>query len=614
MEGEITRSKEGVPQWSGDSRSFQDYEEQAMRWEQSIAYHKRYLCGPRLQAELQGTAKKLVVGKRPDWLSFAGGVEHLLDYLRQRLGKPQIPDLSDYLNQYFRQSKRKKFESMNNYIVRKVEVYARARQALARVQRHYGHRAHEQRSRGRPERGGWRYGGYSSWWPSDAGDTQVNSAVASQADATEPVPGEDERQENNTEPEEDNYQGWWNWARWGQDQWSSQSNYTSENADWVDTTDELLPDFLQGWYLLADANLDTQERNLVQTAVAGDFSLERIAQELRSQFPEMDLMRRDQSHKPSSFWQEEVNSEDDDKDKSNDVANLLREGMNEEGIYLISEAEQEASGALVAMQQAKRTLREARAKQHQVRLSRQYYKVGSEKLKVGTTSSSSTSVGIKCFKCGGNHKIANCPDRQGPGKAEAHHADQEEAPFVCYLQDTDIEASAMSANDMSTAEATRLGYGVIDGGATRTLASVQALEALVQQNVNKHKDGRVLQVDTTNQPTFGFGNSTRDRCMSTTKMGITAANKNGELMVHTLDRGDGPILVSIATLRALGAIIDFENDLIVFRALDEHRAVPLTRSTTGHQLISLSDDLYKDAIKCTERVRSLKELCENTEG
>ena len=31
--------------------------------------------------------------------------------------------------------------------------------------------------------------------------------------------------------------------------------------------------------------------------------------------------------------------------------------MNEEGIYLISEAEQEASGALVAMQQAKRTLR-----------------------------------------------------------------------------------------------------------------------------------------------------------------------------------------------------------------------------------------------------------------
>ena len=134
----------------------------------------------------------------------------------------------------------------------------------------------------------------------------------------------------------------------------------------------------------------------------------------------------------------------------------------------------------------------------------------------------------------------------------------------------------------------------------------------MNQNVNKHKDGRVLQVDTTNQPLFGFGNSTKDRCLSTTTMGITADQKAGELTVHTLDKGDGPILVSIATLRALKAVIDFENDLVVFRALDERRAVPLARSTTGHQLISLSDDLYKDAIPCTDRVRSLRELCVNT--
>ena len=154
MEGEITRSKDGVPQWSGDAKSFQDYEEQALRWEQSIAIQKRYLCGPRLQAELQGIAKKLVVGKRADWLSYTGGVTHLLDYLRQRLGKPQIPDLSDYLNQYFRQSKRRKFETMNNYIVRKVEIYARARQALARVQRHYG------RSEPQPS---WSGSGRSQW-------------------------------------------------------------------------------------------------------------------------------------------------------------------------------------------------------------------------------------------------------------------------------------------------------------------------------------------------------------------------------------------------------------------------------------------------------------------
>ena len=299
-----------------------------MRWEQSIPYHKRYLCGPRLQAELQGTAKKLVVGKRHDWLSFAGGVEHLLDYLRQRLGKPQIPDLSDYLNQYFRQSKRKKFESMNNYIVRKVEVYARARQALARVQRHYGLRTQRHETRARS------YGAGSTWssrpseqWRDQQSEGPANhpSSTASQDGSGNNNQEEDLHEANSGDEGWDQQRDWWDgWSSWRGGPWSSYSKYASDNADWVENTDELLPDFLQGWYLLADANLDTQERNLIQTAVAGDFSLERIAQELRSQFPEMDLMHRDQQHKPSSFWQEDIDMELDDEKEPNDLVPLSR--------------------------------------------------------------------------------------------------------------------------------------------------------------------------------------------------------------------------------------------------------------------------------------------------
>jgi len=121
---EISRSKDGVPQWSGDAASYQEYEKQALQWEQSIAHGKRYLCGPRMIQEMSGTARKLVTGKRPDWLSFNGGV------VRRSLGRPQIPELSEYLNKYFKQSRRRK--SMNQYIVRKTEVYHRAKQALAR--------------------------------------------------------------------------------------------------------------------------------------------------------------------------------------------------------------------------------------------------------------------------------------------------------------------------------------------------------------------------------------------------------------------------------------------------------------------------------------------------
>ena len=83
MSSGVTRSKDGVPQWSGDSSQFQEYEELCLQWEQSIQYQKRYLAGPKLVAELSGTARKFVVGKRPNWVSFNGGVEHLMNHLRQ---------------------------------------------------------------------------------------------------------------------------------------------------------------------------------------------------------------------------------------------------------------------------------------------------------------------------------------------------------------------------------------------------------------------------------------------------------------------------------------------------------------------------------------------------
>lgn len=88
--GEIQRSKDGVPAWDGDATSFQDYEEQALQWEQGLPYHKRYLAGPKLVAELTGPARKYVMGKRPQWLSFNGGVVHLLQHPRM-LGTADHP-------------------------------------------------------------------------------------------------------------------------------------------------------------------------------------------------------------------------------------------------------------------------------------------------------------------------------------------------------------------------------------------------------------------------------------------------------------------------------------------------------------------------------------------
>ena len=94
--------------------------------------------------------------------------------------------------------------------------------------------------------------------------------------------------------------------------------------------------------------------------------------------------------------------------------------------------------------------------------------------------------------------------------------------------------------------------------------------------------------------------------MSTAWLRVQAGGRDGELKVHTLDRGSSPILFSIETLRALGAIIDFENDLAVFRHLDPKRIIELERSCTGHQLLPLCEDWYQKSTPAKAPVPSLQ--------
>ena len=112
--------------------------------------------------------------------------------------------------------------------------------------------------------------------------------------------GEEDRAEQASQTAEQDSQSWQQSSWWT----PSASQYSSNHQmdTWL-SSGELLPDFLQGWYLLMDANLDSQERNMIQTAVQGDFSLSRISQELRNQWPEDDLKKRDGSNvKATSYW------------------------------------------------------------------------------------------------------------------------------------------------------------------------------------------------------------------------------------------------------------------------------------------------------------------------
>jgi hypothetical protein len=176
------------------------------------------------------------------------------------------------------------------------------------------------------------------------------------------------------------------------------------------------------------------------------------------------------------------------------------------------------------------------------------------------------------------------------------------------MTDQVLNTSVLDANLATTHQAMTEGKAVIDGGATRTLGSVTALENLMNINAKQRGDDGMAKLDPEQRPVFGFGNSSSDRCLSTVWMKILAEGREGHLKVHTLDRGEGPILFSIETLRSLGAVIDFEHDLIVFRKLSDERIIQLERSSSGHQLLPLAIDWYQGSRKTTTRVPSLKEF------
>ena len=632
--GGISRSKDGIPQWGGDPATFSAYEEESFLWEQTQPWHKRHMCAPKLKAELSGAARRLILGQAADWGAHPDGVSELMKFLRARLGQPQLPELSELMNKYFRATKRKGGESINDYVTRKVEAYMRAQQSLQRVLRQQGKMTQESVS---SDRQGW------GTWGEGQSSRRNSMDSRTSGDAETETPAQDDRDaDGEASTEATTHSGWGNqgsdhrWQPWwsyswdyqtGQDSWGYQSwswhptTWQSSPGAWgkpkPEKPVEILPDYVQGWLLLVDAGLDIQERNAVQTALRDEFSVDRVATELRAQWPDAELQRRDRNRKHHTFLSDAIlEDEEDDAPGDMDAALLAEEGLNDEGMALITEAQADAREAYATLERSRRTLREARARQHEVRQSRKYYKVnsGTSSYKSsGPTSQPRDDSHLTCLKCGRlGHRAANCPDK---GQASANHVEKpEQAPFVCFVSEADqdntldTEAAYSSASLPDTATAVQNGKAVIDGGATKTVASVAALEALMRVNRDRFGTDRVLEVDKTERPVFAFGNSSQDQCLSTAQIKVTAGGSPGQLRVHALDRGHGPILLSIDTLRALGATIDFESDIVVFRRLNSSRAVRLERSSSGHQLISLSDDLLATSVALKEPLPSFADL------
>ena len=67
--GVVQKNKDGAPIWSGEAASFEEYVENCLLYEQTVVREKRYLCGPRIAAELRSPARRVLIGRAADWLS-----------------------------------------------------------------------------------------------------------------------------------------------------------------------------------------------------------------------------------------------------------------------------------------------------------------------------------------------------------------------------------------------------------------------------------------------------------------------------------------------------------------------------------------------------------------
>ena len=263
------------------------------------------------------------------------------------------------------------------------------------------------------------------------------------------------------------------------------------------------------------------------------------------------------------------------------------------------------------------------------KMSRRYYR-GSGGGK--GTGKSKTPIGASpgngpCLKCGKGHRTSDCPrDRESEKTLQADHLAeytyfQEQAPqenvHVPPAEQQDYYNESFVANEhanhqdtgITTDDAIRLGKAIIDGGATRTMGSLHAVESLLTANQEKWGTNLVANIDPSERPTFGFGNSMKARSVSTCYMQVPSDKQRMKVRVHVIEEGRAPILLSVETLRN-GAIIDYRHDTAIFTSLCPKTLVPLERSRLGHQLLPLGEDILSRGQPLGRSLCSLQQLTE----
>ena len=606
---ELRYTKDGVPIYDGTSESYVSYRRAALVYVETLEWKKRPLAGPRLQAALEGSARVAVQHKVPGWVSHQEGAVALLDFLKSQVQTPTLAEAGKMISRFFYSVKRRRGETMQQWIVRHDEALFEARRALAEAIEEYGQGEHHTPSASNAS---------TATLPTSRHRRQAEWSTA----ASEPSDGpfqdngrmREELGEDGGESEAQHSQwGWWDrdWSSWHDDGWNSRqwwpqnswSHYGSGKYEVSQASaleaDRFMPDFVVAWMLLQRSGLDSSERGTIVGNLRNKFTTENVKAALRLAWPEEDLRKRDQS-KGSALM---MDLDDFEDAMVNDMESITDEDMQdwpdrdrEEYGHLCSDVE----SAFQTYQHARRTLRDARERQSMYRKNRQFYPMKKENSHSTRTEASATVQ--KCFKCGGNHSTSRCPEKSTDTSSKSAH-------FVFSVSGTsEPVATAFSSQKeelgFSLDSIVNAGHAIIDGGATSSVGSVEALEKIIELQRQSGFSSEV-EVEPSSRPNFRFGNNGRKQCLSTTTLSVPLNDQQGSMRIHVHDIEGQPVLLSVAALRALKATIDFEHDEMILKAVDPSRIIQLERAASGHQLFPLAADIMSQSTKRSSPFHSL---------
>ena len=136
------------------------------------------------------------------------------------------------------------------------------------------------------------------------------------------------------------------------------------------------------------------------------------------------------------------------------------------------------------------------------------------------------------------------------------------------------------------------GEAYLDCGATDTFGGVEAVEDFSEEYTKRFKAAGV-NIDTSDRPEYIFGNGGQDAALCRADLQTWVHDAPTSIGVHAVDTSRVPILIGMNTLRKLGAVVDFDLGLAVFKNIDSNSIRQLPRHPSGLLALNLFEDLSR---------------------